>query len=114
MAALVLEGERSWIIKEPRLTTYNGRTSSIQENVPRDGRWGYNGDPECPTFTPSVNASHQDPGGGTHRNHYVVTAGMIHYCSDCTHELAGQTLPLVAFTDIEVEMHNSRMAELRP
>jgi hypothetical protein len=84
-----------------------------------DGRqrptWGYNGDPLRPTFTPSVMATdghHQAGHVGpecwcnyqtrTGRVapfkcgvcHSFVTDGQIQFLSDCTHALAGQTVPL--------------------
>lgn len=80
-------------------------------------RWGYNGNPEKPTFTPSVlvrsghYASHYKPGEDcwcTHNKespddlisfncqicHTFITDGRVQFLGDCTHALAGQTLPL--------------------
>ncbi|WP_019573378.1 DUF6527 family protein [Curvibacter lanceolatus] len=88
-------------------------------------RWGYNGNSERPTFTPSVlvwwdepknigdiDALNQDiaeararrEAGATgeeakvpyvsKRCHSFVTDGRIQFLSDCTHELAGQTVDL--------------------
>ncbi|MDI6838263.1 MAG: DUF6527 family protein [Rhizobiaceae bacterium] len=61
--------------------------------------WGYNGDPERPTFTPSifVNAP------GRHHNpqapscHSFVRDGRIQFLGDCTHALAGQTVDMPDF-----------------
>lgn len=76
--------------------------------------WGYNGNPDAPTFTPSllVRSGHHVPG---HEGescwctwedrdefpelkcyicHSHVTDGRIQFLGDCTHELAGQTVPL--------------------
>lgn len=66
-----------------------------------DQTWTWNGDVNRPTFTPSVlangfpnpetpewNAKHP-------RCHTFVTDGMIQYLSDCEHELAGQTVPMM-------------------
>ena len=71
--------------------------------------WGFNGDGDKPTFTPSVLVR------GTQRItdderarilagemidsrplvcHSFVTDGRIHFLGDCTHELAGQTVDL--------------------
>ncbi len=79
------------------------------------GAWGYNGNPEAPTFTPSVlvRGGHYGPGhddGHCWCNyeartgqkpdfkckqcHSFVTEGQIQFLSDCSHELAGQTVPL--------------------
>ncbi|BBR53535.1 DUF6527 family protein [Pseudomonas putida] len=56
-------------------------------------RWGYNGNPEAPTFTPSVLARYR-MGSKEIICHSFVTDGRIQYLSDCTHELAGQTVDL--------------------
>jgi hypothetical protein len=82
-------------------------------------RWGYNGNPDAPTFTPSVHVKtghyvgNGQPGGcwcdyeerlgrpkpdGTLCActvcHSFVTDGCIQFLGDCTHELAGQTVDL--------------------
>lgn len=62
--------------------------------------WGFNGDMELPTFTPSVLS--QGPGalqsdGLRHPDrvcHSFVTDGRIQFLGDCTHALAGQTVDL--------------------
>lgn len=73
--------------------------------------WGWNGDLELPTFTPSLlvrgnqwpkdeypeyyKATHPEvaPGDDT-VCHSFVTDGRIQFLGDCTHELAGQTVEL--------------------
>ena len=83
-------------------------------------RWGYNGNDDAPTFTPSilVQSGHHAPGhkGGdcwcnfearTGRKsgfacgvcHSFVNDGQIQFLGDCTHALAGQTVPLPDITD---------------
>lgn len=88
-------------------------------------RWGYNGNPDAPTFTPSVlvtsghylqghegkacwctyNAEHPDEHAPFECGicHSFVTDGQIQFLSDCTHALAGQTVALPdlppAYTD---------------
>ena len=80
-------------------------------------RWGYNGNPDKPTFTPSVlvtTGHYCTPRPGfegcwctyaaehpeetdipkCQRCHTFITDGMVQFLSDCTHALAGQTLPL--------------------
>jgi hypothetical protein len=80
-------------------------------------RWGYNGNPDKPTFTPSVlvrtghfsdhhkpgdecwctyNAAHPDEPDKFHcqRCHTFITDGRVQFLDDCTHKLAGQTLDL--------------------
>lgn len=70
--------------------------------------WTWNGDLERPTFTPSVlvGGVQWETGSGFHKpNHTVaagaptvchsfVTDGQIQFLTDCTHELAGQTVAL--------------------
>lgn len=75
-------------------------------------RWGFNGDYERPTFTPSVLVRSKqiernergewtgewvrDAGGNALDSvcHSFVTDGQIQFLGDCTHALAGQTVPL--------------------
>lgn len=66
-------------------------------------RWQYNGDPDCPTFTPSllnrtgraVDPTHEPaPDDPPEICHLFLTDGKLHYCSDSTHALAGQVVDL--------------------
>ncbi len=67
--------------------------------------WGYNGDPEKPTFTPSVlvtaHANPNAPEDSQWRKdricHSFVTGGRIQFLGDCTHDLAGHTVELPTF-----------------
>lgn len=81
-------------------------------------RWGFNGDYDRPTFTPSVLVrwTEADP-PVTPENleewrrspwpqkkvekvcHSFVTDGQIQFLGDCTHALAGQTVPLKPFNE---------------
>lgn len=54
------------------------------------GGWKFDGNLESPTFAPSFK---HDLGGGK-VCHYIVTAGQVAFCSDCTHSLAGRTIPM--------------------
>ena len=67
--------------------------------------WGFNGDMESPTFTPSFlertgkyipgHENFDDEGYDLSRIcHSFITDGKIQYLSDCTHELSGQTIDL--------------------
>jgi len=56
-------------------------------------RWGYNGNAEAPTFTPSVLSSYRQ-GDKEVVCHSFVTDGRIQYLGDCTHQLANQTIDL--------------------
>lgn len=59
--------------------------------------WGYNGNPDKPTFTPSIlyNVGKSNPRWPL--CHSFVTDGRIQYLTDSTHELAGQTVDMVPF-----------------
>lgn len=60
-------------------------------------RWGWNGNAEKPTFTPSilVRYSGDDDGKPVEEVcHSFVTDGLIQFLGDCTHALAGQTVPI--------------------
>lgn len=68
-------------------------------------RWGYNGDAERPTFTPSVLVTWSEPSDAPEEFddqskdkrmvcHSFVTDGRIQFLGDCTHALAGQTVDL--------------------
>lgn len=68
-------------------------------------RWGWNGSADRPTFTPSVLVTWHEPsddpalaGDPAHDMkracHSFVTDGQIRFLADCTHALAGQTVPL--------------------
>jgi hypothetical protein len=85
-------------------------------------RWGYNGNPERPTFTPSIRIRGIKSPSGDEMTpeeeaeydaiyecggreavlssrfgtccHSFVTSGRIQFLADCTHALAGQTVDL--------------------
>ena len=82
-------------------------------------RWSYNGNPNAPTFKPSVlvRGGHFAPGWSgkdcwctvdwekkypgkpkprfkCNRCHTFITDGLVQFLSDCSHQFAGQTLPL--------------------
>ncbi len=59
-------------------------------------RWNWNGDLEAPTLSPSV--KHTYPDGTV--CHYFIRGGLIEYCSDSAHSLAGRTVPM---RDVEGE-----------
>lgn len=65
--------------------------------------WGWNGNVEKPTFTPSVlvrtgravNPSHEpEPGDPPEVCHSFVRDGQIEFLGDCKHALAGKTVDL--------------------
>lgn len=57
------------------------------------GKWWWNGDVDRPTMKPSIKNDFKphDP----LVDHIVITDGRVHYCSDCSHEAAGQTHDLI-------------------
>lgn len=63
--------------------------------------WGYNGNPERPTFTPSilVNGNPKFKNPSAPLCHSFVTDGQIQFLGDCTHALAGQTVPIPAWPE---------------
>lgn len=74
----------------------------IQYGEGQGPRWGWNGDAERPTFTPSVlvrydGADADTPDGIPSVCHCFVTDGQIQFLSDCTHSLSGQTVPMPDF-----------------
>lgn len=79
-------------------------------------RWGYNGNPEKPTFTPSILVRSQEwtpPVTPENQSEYgrapwpqtlaetvchsFVTDGRIQFLGDCTHKLAGQSVDIPDF-----------------
>lgn len=83
-------------------------------------RWGYNANPDAPTFTPSilVRSGHyvdghsgdcwctfeartgEKPDFSCSVCHSFVTDGRIQFLGDCTHSLAGQTVDLPDFDGV--------------
>lgn len=55
-------------------------------------KWSFNGNTEKPTFSPSI--LNQNELG---RCHMFVENGMIKFCGDCSHELAGKNVQMEAF-----------------
>lgn len=67
------------------------------------GGWGFDGNTESPTFTPSVLVTHDAKPDASEEFkewrtaracHSFVTAGRIQFLGDCTHALANQTVDL--------------------
>ena len=85
----------------------------IQHGAGGGPRWGWNGDIEKPTFTPSIlvqgvkrmtdteHASYMRgeglPPAIPFTCHSFVADGNIQFLGDCSHALAGQTVPLPDF-----------------
>ena len=69
-------------------------------------RWTWNGNVECPTFSPSLLVRYPaNPNAAPGFEewlkervcHSFVTDGQIRFLTDCTHALAGQTVPIPPF-----------------
>jgi hypothetical protein len=59
-----------------------------------DSSWGWNGDLERPTFTPSL-LTRMTIAGVENVCHSFVTDGVWNFLGDCTHDKAGQFVPMV-------------------
>lgn len=59
-----------------------------------DDTWGWNGDLARPTFTPSI-LTRFTMRGCEHVCHSFLTDGIWHFLGDCTHDKAGQDVPMV-------------------
>lgn len=67
-------------------------------------KWAWNGSVDKPSFTPSMMIRTGPPrpmvpegrpdAGHIDVCHYFLTDGIIHFCGDCTHGMAGQSVPL--------------------
>ena len=64
--------------------------------------WQLDGDMDAPTFTPSLLVNAAEPRSGP-RCHLYLTDGRLRYLSDCTHDLAGETVPLPDHTVRDTE-----------
>ena len=56
--------------------------------------WGFNGDLDKPTVTPSILITSSWQGKEESRCHSFVRNGNIEFLNDCTHEMAGKTVEL--------------------
>lgn len=71
----------------------------IQTGAGSGPRWGWNGSAERPTFTPSVLVRYDGADAGLDGAppavcHSFVVDGHLQMLVDCTHALAGQTVPI--------------------
>jgi hypothetical protein len=66
-------------------------------------QWTWDGNVEHPTFTPSMHIKigkyadqnwQEETAGESSVCHYILTAGVINYCGDCTHAMKGQSIRL--------------------
>lgn len=66
----------------------------IQTDHSGGPNWTFSGDMSAPTFHPSVRIRWTRAEKDYRICHYFITEGNILYCSDTTHALKGQTVPL--------------------
>lgn len=71
----------------------------IQGDPTRGPIWGYNGNVEAPTFTPSLLVNNSRPES---RCHLYVTDGRIQYLGDCFHNLKNTTIDMVDIPEPEI------------
>lgn len=82
-------------------------------SIDRPGSWTWDGNEAAPTINPSIlmtgtqwkygdvfyKPNHKVESGAEIRCHSFVRAGQWQFLSDCTHDLAGQTVPMVPIPD---------------
>lgn len=62
--------------------------------------WEWNGSFEKPTFSPSLLVRYNwGPEHAKHVCHSFIRDGQWQFLNDCTHDLAGQTVPMVSVDD---------------
>lgn len=66
--------------------------------------WRWDGNAEAPTISPSILVTYSGTDAGEddappERCHSFVRAGRIEFLGDCTHELAGRTVPIPDFPE---------------
>lgn len=76
---------------------------AVEHPFSNGAKWTFNGDLHRPTFSPSVKIkigpmptvpADRPDAGKVFICHYHIRSGVIEYCSDCTHSLSGQKVPL--------------------
>lgn len=66
-----------------------------QETKGPGPKWDFNGNLEKPTFSPSILSQWNEGEGHVRKRcHSFIRNGMIEFLPDCSHELAGKTVPL--------------------
>lgn len=90
-----------------------------EHSLPIAGKvvWSFNGNRDKPTFSPSIKItsvrSPFPPFDATPLIcHSFITDGMIQFCSDSTHELAGKTVPLPEY-DAETLKYHTCLEDLK-
>jgi len=71
---------------------------ACEELHPLPDRWKFDGDLNSPTFQPSFKHT-GGPKDARTICHYILGAGILHFCGDCTHAMAGKAVPLPDLPD---------------
>jgi len=87
-------GESVWVWCPGCDMAHRFQTNSL---VPGRIEWGFNGDLEKPTFTPSYKTWHG--ADMAHVCHSYLRDGVWEFLDDCTHALAGQHVAMVPVPD---------------
>ncbi len=96
---------------------------ACQEMHPLPDSWTFNGNVDKPTFSPSFKHEglklNKDANGkwvGEGRDawlydangkpisevcHYILTDGVLNFCGDCTHDMAGKSVPMAELPPVE-------------
>lgn len=88
-----------WLIQCPACGNCHGFTTKRPPDHPGP-LWSFNGDENSPTFSPSMlvtSTPNASQAGKPFCCHSFVNAGAIQFLNDCTHALAGKTVPLEDF-----------------
>lgn len=86
-AILIADGDTRLIFSCPGCGDNHG--PRVDGPVNGKPRWIWNGDMQLPTLSPSVMTRN-----GAAVCHLFLKDGQIEFLGDCTHALAGQTVPL--------------------
>lgn len=70
-------------------------------SVPKHWTWDMN--KENPSFQPSMKISTTVKGQERVSCHFILTNGILHFCSDSAHDLAGKNVPLPAIPKVFLE-----------
>ena len=99
----VVVGYRVWCPACGCPHTFNTNVEWYTRAHPGLSTWTFNDDVDKPTFSPSMGFNFR--GVYTHlpRCHSFLQDGQWRYLNDCTHELAGQTVPVPPYPDPEPE-----------
>lgn len=77
----------------PGCDSYHGVWVDSRETRP-GAQWTFNGNVDAPTFRPSLLVTYHRSSGPDKICHSYITDGQIQFLGDCTHALAGQTVPI--------------------